>query len=49
MKSFALSLTFIVRFTATRKWPIEHQDTFQFVNSLKQCCHARKSEKLKSV
>ena len=23
MKSFALSLAFIVRFTATRKWPIE--------------------------
>ena len=22
MKSFALSITFIVRFTATRKWPI---------------------------
>ena len=24
MKTFALSLAFIVRFTATRKWPIRH-------------------------
>ena len=26
MKSFALSLAFIMRFTATRKWPIEAVD-----------------------
>ena len=25
MKSFALSLAFIVRFTATRKWPIKNE------------------------
>ena len=32
MKSFALSLTFIVRFTATRKWPIK---ALQLVGSCK--------------
>ena len=32
MKSFALSLAFIVRFTATRKWPIEN-DRINLVNA----------------
>ena len=30
MKSFALSLAFIVRFTATRKWPIERNTCFLY-------------------
>ena len=32
MKSFAISLAFIMRFTATRKWPI--QSYFQSIHAL---------------
>ena len=37
MKSFALSLAFIVRFTATRKWPIKKTVHFNFIIPLIYC------------
>ena len=42
MKSFVLILAFIVRFTATRKWPIER--AVYENNLISSCKHFRKTE-----